>query len=376
MQRLQRFRSSLVHPVSPANSAYQIEILCVRFVYDHGCHPFHPEDNTKNYHCKTVKNDIYYNYNTVIGGESMTLTSMDYFVMLARERSFTRAAEQLHITQQSLSTHIASLERELGCQLLLRRVPLELTYAGKVFLRYASEFQQNINAMRQEFCDITGNQKGVLRVGIAFTRGRTIMPELIDVFQQNYPNISIELEEASNEALHRNVLNGEIDLAIANFPHALQGIELQDFYKEEVVLLVSKKLISNLYGENAGQIMANVQAGNLSVLNSCPVVMGNSADIAAKIGLAAIHEANIHPPVKAKSDNVETLLALCLRDVGACFCPENLARATLSDEQLEMLNLVRLGENGKYQIRFGYLRQSYQWSILSEFINTAVKSFT
>lgn len=280
---------------------------------------------------------------------------MDYFVMLARERSFTRAAEQLHITQQSLSTHIVSLEGELGCQLLLRHVPLELTYAGKVFLRYASEFQQNVNAMRQEFCDITGNQKGVLRIGIAITRGRTIMPKLIDVFQQSYPNISIELEEAPNEAL--------------------QGIELQDFYKEEVVLLVSKKLISNLYGENAAQIMADVHAGNLSVLDRCPVVMGNSADIAARIGLAAIREANILPPVKAKSDNMETLLALCLRDVGACFCPENLAHAALSDAQFEMLNLVRLGEKGKYQIRFGYLRQSYQWSILSEFINTAVKVF-
>ena len=67
----------------------------------------------------------------------MNFHSLDYFLMLAREKNFTRAAEALHITQQSLSSHIAGLEKELGCTLLVRRTPLELTYAGRTFLRYA-----------------------------------------------------------------------------------------------------------------------------------------------------------------------------------------------------------------------------------------------
>ena len=67
----------------------------------------------------------------------MNFSSMDYFVMVARERSFSRAAERLHITQQTLSAHIAKLEGELGTKLLVRSVPLELTYAGEVFLEYA-----------------------------------------------------------------------------------------------------------------------------------------------------------------------------------------------------------------------------------------------
>ena len=67
----------------------------------------------------------------------MNFHSLDYFLVLAREKNFTRAAEALHITQQSLSSHIANLERELNCTLLVRRTPLELTYAGRTFLRYA-----------------------------------------------------------------------------------------------------------------------------------------------------------------------------------------------------------------------------------------------
>ena len=302
----------------------------------------------------------------------MTFSSMDYFIMIARERSFTKAAEKLHITQQSLSAHIASLEQELGCQLLVRHVPLELTYAGKVFLRYATTFQQDLNAMRQEFCDITDNQKGSLRIGIAFTRGRTIMPDLIAAFQKKFPNISITLAEDTNEALHKNLLNGEIDLAIANFPDSLQGAELKDFYHEEIVLLLSTQLLKQLYSERADAVLASLSDGDLSPLRHCPFVMGDSADIAPHIALSVIHRANFRPIIKVKSDNMETLMALAVRGVGGCFCPENLARAVLTPAQLEQLCLVRLGDSAKYPIRFGYLKQSYQWSIISEFINIAL----
>ena len=97
----------------------------------------------------------------------MNFHSLDYFLVLAREKNFTRAAEALHITQQSLSSHIAGLEKELGCTLVVRRTPLELTYAGRTFLRYAESIGQTRQAMEREFCDISENQKGELRVGIA-----------------------------------------------------------------------------------------------------------------------------------------------------------------------------------------------------------------
>lgn len=77
----------------------------------------------------------------------MNFDSLEYFSVLARERSFTRAAELLHITQQSLSSHIANLERELKCPLVVRRIPLELTFAGQTFLRYAEELRRTQHAM-------------------------------------------------------------------------------------------------------------------------------------------------------------------------------------------------------------------------------------
>ena len=100
----------------------------------------------------------------------MNFSSMKYFTVLARERNFTRAAEQLHITQQSLSSHIAGLEKEFGCKLIIRHVPLELTYAGEVFLRYAEDFNNKETELKREFSDISQNQAALLRIGCGSAR--------------------------------------------------------------------------------------------------------------------------------------------------------------------------------------------------------------
>ncbi|MFR8330222.1 MAG: LysR family transcriptional regulator [Clostridium fessum] len=74
----------------------------------------------------------------------MNFQSMEYFAAVAKNRSFTRAADALHITQQTLSAHIAGIERELGCPLLIRHIPLELTYAGRYFCAMQRNLIQNM----------------------------------------------------------------------------------------------------------------------------------------------------------------------------------------------------------------------------------------
>lgn len=101
----------------------------------------------------------------------MNFLSMKYFLMLAEERSFTKAAERLHITQQTLSAHVAALERETGAKLFVRHVPLELTDSGAVFLRYARLFVRNELALKRELSDVSGRFEGILRIGIAPSRG-------------------------------------------------------------------------------------------------------------------------------------------------------------------------------------------------------------
>ena len=302
----------------------------------------------------------------------MNFSSMEYFTVLAQERNFTRAAERLHITQQSLSSHIAGMEKELGSQLLVRRVPLELTYAGEVMLRYATGFQKLHNEMQREFCDISQKQKGILRVGAASTRGQMILPKTIAMFQESYPNISVELTEESNGALHRKLLKGTIDLAIADFPENLPGISLTGFYREENVLVIAKGLFSKCFTFGAGECESRLNAGDYSILRECPFVLGGIDDIDGRIGRDILKRAGVdNPIVTATSHNVGMLLRLSLSGVGACVCPQKIVQSVLTPEQLDSVWVFPLGAETANHIQFGYPKQSYQWSVIEEFISCA-----
>ena len=294
----------------------------------------------------------------------MNFKSIDYFLAVAHEQSITKAASRLHITQQTLSADIAALERELGHTLFFRRVPLQLTYAGEIFLRYAQEFQANHRAMEHEFCDISGNQKGILRVGVTFARGRALMPDLINAFQQEHPQMSIHLVEASNEQLGKLLQDGSVDLAIANLSPAY-NITLFPFYREHWVLLLADRLLDEVYGSEKESVLHQLQQEEYAPLVQCPFVLGIPDDIGGSIGRQFLRQQKIQPTVKAQSENLDTLLTLCDMGLGACFAPENLIPPSLAH-----LHRIRL-PGGDYQIHFGTRKDGYQWKMIQTFMETA-----
>ena len=302
----------------------------------------------------------------------MNFSSMEYFTILARERSFTKAAEQLHITQQSLSSHIAGLEKELGCQLLVRHIPLELTYAGEVFLRYAGSFQDTQTAMLREFGDISQNQKGILRIGAAPTRGRVLLPRAIAAFQKIFPEIRVELTEGANDSLCRLLQQGKLDLAVADFPETLPKIQLQQLYREEIVLMIHRSLFEETYREKASECERQFRVGDFRALKECPFVLGSMEDIDGRIGYSVLKSSGIEQPkIRAVSHNVGMLMELCVQGAGACFCPEILVKSFQTEQQYREMMVFRLSDEASYWIKFGYRSESYQWSVINAFMSCA-----
>ncbi len=299
----------------------------------------------------------------------MNFSSMEYFNILAQELNFTRAAERLHITQQSLSAHIAGMEKELGCQLFVRHIPLELTYAGEVMLRYAADFQKDHENLLREFSDISQNQKGILRVGTSTTRGQILLPETIILFQKKHPNIQVDMMEASNDKLLQELLKGTIDIGIADFPKSQSGIVLQDFYYEEVILLMEKEFFTLTFGKDSEKCRQQFARGDFSALKDCPLVLGGRGTVDGRIGLEVMKQYGIDKPITlATSNNSVILLKLALQGLGGCFCPNYIVQATLTEKQKESMLIFSLGERARYPIRFGYKESSYKWSVIEDFI--------
>ncbi len=306
----------------------------------------------------------------------MNFLSMDYFLMTAEKRSFTKAADALHITQQTLSTHIANLEQELDCRLFVRHVPLELTYAGELFRQYASDFQKKYRAMQHEFADLNKNDQGILRVGISFTRCHAIMPAIIMEYQKRFPNMDIQVIENANAGLLKDLMDHKIDLAIAKFPDFLPGITLTDFYEEEVVLLLADSLFRKVISESSSadfgpEPLLLKKTEDFSIFEHCPFLLNYATDIAGQLARYFINMGNFKPIIKTQSDNMGMLLDLCAAGKGACISPLNLALSSLSSDQRKKMRIIRLGQSAKYKIRFGCLEQPYQWKAIRNFMGAA-----
>lgn len=302
----------------------------------------------------------------------MNFKTLDYFITLAEERNFTRAAAKLFITQQSLSSHIAAVEEELGCRLILRNVPLELTYAGEVFLRYAQKSRNDHLMMLHEIQDISQNKRGKLRIGIAHSRSQIFFPELILAFQKVWPDFEVDLYEVSD--VFSFLLDGNIDLAISYFPKSSADVVLQDFYQEQICLVVGKAHLARL-GISVEALSQAIRNGNLNPLADCPFILGNENSPSFQAGTFLLANSSFQPKVLCSNYNTTTSLKFCLNNMAACFSPKPIIYAACGKADLEALEVLELSKDFCFPIRFGYLKKAHPWSIISEFIRIAKESY-
>ncbi len=301
----------------------------------------------------------------------MNFQTFEYARTVAEERSFTRAAARLHVTQQTLSAHIAAVEREMGSPLFVRTTPLTLTHEGEAFLAHAEKIEADLRALRRDMAADPADQRGTLRVGIAYTRGRALLPPVLERLCAAYPNVRVALDEGTNDEIMANLAAGRADVAIfASTGTRLTQIEVEDFYEERIVLLASKDLLAS-HGINEAQVAGPLSRGDLSPLRDLPMVLGSAADITGGLGLSLFGEKGIEPAVRVQSNNMETLLALCLRGVGACLCPQNLVGMALPALARPGLATFELGPKACYGILFGLPAGGYRWGVTEEFMRIA-----
>jgi len=144
-----------------------------------------------------------------------TLQQLRILKAVASEKSFTRAAEILFVSQPSLSKQIKILENRLGIKLLNRENnTIYLTEGGKVFLQYS----ERILALCEESCralnDVKNGDRGNLTVGASQTIGTYLMPRVLALFAQNYPQVNIKVQVDSTRMIAKSVVNREIDIAV------------------------------------------------------------------------------------------------------------------------------------------------------------------
>jgi DNA-binding transcriptional LysR family regulator len=173
-----------------------------------------------------------------------TLQQLRILKAVATEKNFTKAAEVLYLSQPSLSKQIKTLEKNLDILLINRENnKISLTENGKVFLQYS----ERILALCEESCraliDLKNGDRGNLTVGASQTIGTYLMPRVLALFAQNYPQIDLKVQVNSTRLIANNIINREIDIAVVGgeIPDELKkNLTIKHFVEDELSLIISK----------------------------------------------------------------------------------------------------------------------------------------
>ncbi len=295
----------------------------------------------------------------------MSLEGWDWFIKLAENESFTKAADELQISQQTLSARLVSLEKQLGAKLVVRGTPISFTPAGKVFLMYAREQRQAQRDMIRQIGEVSNGAAGVLKVGISHSRGRVLMPQVVARMAKDMPGVTVKLIEGTNRSLIRMAEHGELDAVIARFEGACPGVSVEPIYREKIVLAVHPDLLERVMGMPAQHAVQKLAAEGIGTLSKCPFVLATVDDISGRVAYSELRNAGIRPKVVAMSENLPTLLAMASQGIGAVFCFTDMLDVTpyLSGELVR----IPLSAQASYCIGLGVSVNAEPWKAFDLF---------
>lgn len=248
--------------------------------------------------------------------------NLEYFLVAAEELNFTRAARRLFISQQSLSNHISNMEKEFDVVLFNRTTPLTLTYAGQALKARARQMLDLRDETYRELSDIKDFSVGQLTIGLSHTRGRVILPEILPLYRERFPNIDTRLIEGNSSTLAGALVHGDVDLIIDMLPFRVENVETVPICEEEILLAVPDAVLERAFPGRLEDIRTQLEDHtDLSLLSECPFLLVNPGNRVRTIADEMFEEAQITPNIVLETENIETLLALAAKGMGITFYP-------------------------------------------------------
>ena len=196
---------------------------------------------------------------------------LQYVLVLAREGSFSQAAEILHISQPSLSQYIKKIENKIGLDLFDRaNGDVHITEAGRIFIEAGRKILDIEHQMQNSFTDLAACKKGALIIGTSPYRSAVMMPLIAKRFQAVYPGMHLIVREGTTAELVDGLEHGEYDLALTMLPVDTRLFCYETVVDEELLLAVPESYPRLAAKELPGR---KYPAVNINALNGQSLVM-------------------------------------------------------------------------------------------------------
>lgn len=254
---------------------------------------------------------------------TLDLRHLRYFVAVARERNFTRAAQVLNIAQPPLSRQIQLLEEELGVTLILRKSrPIKLTDAGRLFYEQALQVLGRVDQMKDATRRVGMNRNRVLSIGFVASTLYGGLPSLVRKLRQAAPELDIQLLEMLSIQQIPALQQGRIDVGFGRLRHSDPNVVSTVLRQERLVAALP---MGTELAQDAAALPLSALAGQKLI-----VYPKEPRPSYADQVLALLHDQAIHPTEVLEVREIQTALGLVAAESGICIIPSS-ARQMRSD---------------------------------------------
>ncbi|MFQ6370202.1 LysR family transcriptional regulator [Shewanella sp. YIC-542] len=254
----------------------------------------------------------------------MELRHIRYFLAVATEQNFTRAAAKLNIAQPPLSQQIRALEEEIGTPLFYRTPHgAELTDAGQAFLNEVTPLPQQILQAKEAAQKAARGETGKLRLGVTGTAAlHPAIPAVIRQFRRRYPQVSLTIEEANSLALADSILHDRLDAAILrpSDPDPV-ALTIEHFLTEQLVIALP----------SAHPLARETTELSMHALQQEPFIM-TPRTLAVSLHdavVAVCHKAGFEPVEGQAAPQIASILSMVSAELGVSLVPESMRQLSV-----------------------------------------------
>jgi len=260
----------------------------------------------------------------------MDFQQLRIFRVAATSDGFTRASEQLNLSQSTVSQHMKQLEESLGCQLFLRvGKRVYLNDAGRLLLKYADKIFSEMKNAEMEVRELNTLQRGTVRLGVGPTTLIYLLPRVLSGYRKKYPQIELIVSTASTESLMQAVSARNLDLAIVMQPVAPDStLQIDPIMHEELVVIL-----------NAAHELATKDILTAEDLNFLPFISYLSQTAMRSLVESYFFAVGAEPNITMEMENIEAIKSLVRAGLGAAVLPRCSVAASADGAGLKILRI-------------------------------------
>ena len=309
----------------------------------------------------------------------MTPQQIEYVLAVAEERSFSKAAKKLFVTQPSLSKFIINLETTMGVTLFDRSSsPITVTDAGKIFIETANRMKELEDEMSLKINELAGLKNGNLRIGTSPFYAANMLLKTVSSFHRKYPDIRITIQEDTYRNLEDSVLRGDIDLMIGTSSADEELFNIEVLCMEKLYLAVPLNRVVNRKCtdlmltaddiKNNSEKLFMAETVKMDIFKKEKFIFRSNSDSSQNYLKKICRAAGFSPEIILESNNLDTIFSFVCEGLGLAFVPDTFIK--FANVPVHPAYYSVSNQEAETHIKLIYKKNKYLSAPAIEFCNT------